>query len=172
VSDQLAVRDGAEDEVESALSRLTPTQRERLLKRVAGATLAEIAKAEGRSIAAVDESLKSPAVRQATTILGRSLEMQNSKTGEVSDILKVLLGNALSIALNATRPVVVSDGNGGSVVKQVVDYKTRLDASTRLLALVDPPVPEPPAPVAASPAARPTVELEQTQMTKRRVRVS
>ena len=130
----------AEDIAVEAAELLTDTQRRRLIERLSGKSLQEIATQEGRSKSAIAESLKTPAIRETLTILGRQMtaHVQDPKTGEEVDLINALLRELASIALNATRAVVVNTGLGMQSIQYVKDNRTRLDAIGRLLDLARP----------------------------------
>jgi hypothetical protein len=157
---ELELPEGAEGEVASALGKLTETQHRRVLKRVGGASLARIAQEEGRAISTIDESLKAPAVQEFFSILG--CQMRVKEDGELINPVLGSLSIIYSISQNATRAVVVSDGDGRTHLEQVPDYATRLAAASKFLGLVDKP---PPA------AASDTLEVEQTETRSHRTRV-
>jgi hypothetical protein len=175
----LALTEQGEEELATSLAALTETQRRRVLARLGGSTLQEIATAEGCSPSAVDQSLKSPGVKAVQTFLGNHIKVyqKNVTTGEreVIDPIVKMLENVIAIAVNATRSVVVSDGGGVTRVVKVADYPTRLAASVKFLSFVDlePTRAASPTEISRS-AASPAVELEQeeTTSTRRRLRVS
>ena len=167
----------AEAEVVAALERLTETQRRRVLKRVSGSSLAQIAEEEGRAVSTVDESLKAPAVTHFFSILGVAMRAHKRADGTEIDPILACLTNIADIAHNAMRAVVVGDGNGHSHVQMVPDYTTRLAASAKLISLVDQRPEARAVPAAgvhggAPPAsASETLEVEQTQTTSQLLRV-
>lgn len=175
MSNELAIPESAEAAVSAALARLTKTQLRRVLARADGATLQQIADSEGCSASAIDQSLKSQAVRDAMSVLGYNLTVARGTKNDVAiiDPVLIMLENLLEIATNATRALVVSEGSGVTRAKEVPDYPTRLAATAKFLSLVDRGPSSRPQATAEAPA-RPSVELEQTQTTStsRRVRVS
>lgn len=168
----------AEAEVVAALEQLTETQRRRVLKRVSGSSLAQIAEEEGRAVSTIDESLKAPGVQGFFSILGVAMRAHKRADGTEIHPILASLTNIADIAHNAMRAVVVGDGNGHSHVQMVPDYPTRLAASAKLISLVDKKPEPPPIPAAGvhngapTASASETLELEQTQTTRRRLRVS
>jgi hypothetical protein len=145
-------------EVPSAIvPAITETQTRRLGKYLAGDSLQAIADGEGRSKSAVAESLKSPAVRETVTMLG--LTMTASKDDKQINLVALMLQELSSIALDAKRAVVVHD-TFGSHIEYVADYRTRLDAISRLLSLVDRPTAKPSASIAQA-----SIESEEVTRT-------
>lgn len=132
----------------AAIAALTETQTRRLGKYLAGDSMQAIANSEGRSKSAVAESLAAPAVRKTVTVLG--LAMSARVNGETINLVAHMLQELSSIALNAKRAVVVND-TFGSHIEYVPDYRTRLDAISRLLTLVDRPTAQSTAPIAQAP---------------------
>ena len=157
-----------------AFAGLTSTQRRRVKKRLEGATLSEIANSEGRAISTIDESLKSPKVREAITVLGHEVLLYRRETGEAISLLTMLLDNLRRIALTATRPITVSY-QGMQTVEMVPDFRVRLDATTRFLEFIEPSL-------ATSPGRHPedskesatvqAVEVRRTVTSSEKLRVS
>src|SRR5579883_2511678 len=172
----LMVREGSGDQVLEALATLTPTQQRRVIARLGGATLQEIANAEGCSTSAIDQSLKSPSVKTAFSILGYDAFVIKRKSGDtfedVNPIL-VVLQQLFDVACNASKAVVVSKASGVTHIEKVEDYPTRLAAISKILSLVN--IPSPAQPGEKTARSGQGVELEQTETemrsTRRRVRL-
>lgn len=120
------------DSIADAAAGLTETQRHRLIERLGGKSLQQIATTEGKSKSAIAESLKAPAVRRTLSILGQQMTVKQD--GADVNLIAALLGELSEIALSATKVVVV-----GSGVRIVADNRMRLDAISKLLTLIDKP---------------------------------
>lgn len=140
------MKPGDDDELAAALARLTPAQQRRAIAHASGESKTSIAKREGVSVQAVDQSLRSPAIDNVYSIAGHSLlpiGVRTLATGETVTVADALFQNLLSIALEAKRPVV----HGGSFTL-VPDHALRFDATLKILELIRPvggsPEPSPP----------------------------
>jgi hypothetical protein len=131
----MSVPPGDDDELAAALAKLTPAQQRRVIAHASGESKTSIAKREGVSVQAVDQSLRSPAIDNVYSIAGHRLVTRGLRRGASGElpIVDALFQNLVEIALEATRPVV----HGGSYTL-VPDHALRFDATVKILELIRP----------------------------------
>lgn len=140
--DAATVPADVEAHLAAQLELLTPTQRKRLEALVAGSTPSAIARSEGVSPQAIDQTLRSDRVRRALQLVGTLVATSRVKTSQIVNgvaaqdaepilVVQALVQNVVEIALGADRTVVA-----GRATKEVPDYRLRLEASLRLLDLL------------------------------------
>lgn len=155
----------SDEDIEHALATLTDVQAARLAANVSGETSSEIARREGVTSQSVDESLH----RAELVLAGHVFSAKTNVDGKQRNIVEVLLTNLVSIATEATKPVIF-----GNQFRLVPDYATRMAATTRLLDMVAPAAPLTPDPgkiggVSAETTIDESLEATRTESTTVRV---
>lgn len=161
--------DANDDRLAATLAALTPAQRGRALAYLSGESKSAIARREGVSPQAVDQTLRTAAVRELYSIAGHQFaveSVQRDSSSEKTSLTEALLQNIVRIALNATRPVVY-----GGCYKLVPDNRLRLEATMKLIEFIEPPE----GPTLAAPASQPAasgelVAREKTTVSRTRTR--
>jgi len=130
-----------EEALEHQFNRLTEVQQRRVLARLEGQSIGEIATAEGRAKASVRETLETPAVRNVLAeIANVDLMYEDGSSG---NLLQKMLMVVVDATTCATRPFVLAEYGGGERIEHVPDYRTRVDAAARVLALIPKPIAQP-----------------------------
>jgi len=120
------------DDVLEAFSALTETQRTRLAAHLAGRSNKAIARSEGVTPQSVSETLAAPAVRQLYfKVAGHRLR---ARAGSIEELISELLVGLQEAALRAEKPVVF-----GNNLRMVPDHRMRVEATVRLLSMIEPP---------------------------------
>jgi len=141
----------------SDLAQLTKTQQRRALAAVAGATLTEIAKAEGVSKQAVAETLDAGIVKRTISDIVRHTTETNGETGKQRWLIESAV-SVLGDLLLAKKPVIY-----GATYAMVPDNATRFATAVKILELAQ----MPPSPPVAKPAVSEDLAIEETTSTRR-----
>ena len=126
-------------DIKPTLPTLTDKQAMRIAAHLAGQSTAAIAKSEGVSRQAVEKTISRETVRQHIADLASNLQVNSLSSGEVKStdaIITKLITEMAELAMTAKKHVVLSFTSGEhsyQEIKDVPDYRTRLDATTRLI---------------------------------------
>ena len=148
------------------IGKLTPTQQTRALATLSGASLGEIAKAQGVAKQSVAESVAKPAVRLAVReMLTQMIAKEISVAGIVTNkTFQQLALEAIVAGLQANRVYTY-----GNYFVERADWDVRLRCAEKIIALSEPVVP-PPIATTETPTIVEEVAIEETTTHRRATR--